>query len=200
MAANVAIARHLIKHSELVAKATGLPLFTCYSSEQKGQSFGVRLANAMESVFEFGFEQVIAIGNDCPGLTTELLQTTAEQLRETGLILGPATDGGVYLIGMSRDMYSRKQFVSLSWENEDLQLSWEQYQSSVTASIYWLSPLSDVDNARDFKRVLQTLAWHHPLRQKLKWLVSDSPTVWRQKTIHIIPQYFIDSPLRAPPF
>ncbi len=197
--ANVAIARQLIEHSEVVAKATGLPLFTCYSPAQRGETFGIRLANAMESVFDFGFERVIAIGNDCPKVTTKLLQATADQLNNTPIVLGPAMDGGVYLIGINREVYQRKQFVKLPWETANLQKGWSQYQQAIAAEVKWLSALADIDDAADFKQVIYNLPRWHLLRKSFTRFVVSQQTLFFKYLPNSSAFHFLDCPLRAPP-
>jgi glycosyltransferase A (GT-A) superfamily protein (DUF2064 family) len=142
--------RTLLKHSLRQAHKTNLPLFTCYSPQQRGDTFGERLANAMEDVFTKGYNNVLVVGNDSPGLSAGLLLKANKALLEGQLVLGPALDGGVYLIGINRAAYDRHQFLDLLWETPDLQASWQNYISEKNLSVTRLCGLADIDTVADF--------------------------------------------------
>lgn len=142
--------RVLLKHSLRQARKTKLPLFTCYSSQQQGDTFGQRLANALEDVFASGYDNVLIIGNDSPGLSAGLLRKANKALLEGQLVLGPSLDGGVYLIGINRAAYNRHQFLNLRWETAALQASWGQYISEKNLSLTSLGGLTDIDTVADF--------------------------------------------------
>jgi rSAM/selenodomain-associated transferase 2/rSAM/selenodomain-associated transferase 1 len=71
---------------------------------QRGTDLGRRLMHAFEDVFRLGAESVVVIGSDLPDLPSELIEGALQALRSGGdrVVLGPATDGGYYLIGMNR--------------------------------------------------------------------------------------------------
>lgn len=106
----------LINHSRHTAEATGLPLFT--TDQQEGNTFGERLTHAIQQVFDQGFERVITIGNDSPGLTAEHILQAANQLNHHELVLGPAKDGGTYLIGLHKGAFDQKTLSLLDWSGE----------------------------------------------------------------------------------
>ena len=71
--------------------------FTLY--QQQGEDLGERMLCAVqESLTEF--QQVILIGSDIPGISQNLLELACAELRQHDLVLGPAMDGGYYLIGL----------------------------------------------------------------------------------------------------
>ena len=78
--------------------APGVDLF-----EQRGATFGERLANAMTDVTT-GANIVVALGADCPHMASDTLEHAWECLESStaDVVLGPATDGGYYLIGWSK--------------------------------------------------------------------------------------------------
>ena len=61
---------------------------------------GLRLAHAVERAFATGARNVFAIGADCPDLDASLLAEAQTALRQTDVVIGPARDGGYYLIGL----------------------------------------------------------------------------------------------------
>ena len=67
---------------------------------QKGADLGERMLNAFQDSFENGAEKMVIIGSDCPEITTELIDSAFENLDRYDVVLGPAKDGGYYLLGM----------------------------------------------------------------------------------------------------
>jgi len=194
---NIAIAHRLIRHCESVARQTKLPFFPFFSKNQKGTSFGERLAHAMEEVFDKGFQKVIVIGNDCPALSAKTLSKVFHQLKNEKLILGPAADGGVYLIGMDKAVFQREKFIVLPWEKSSIQSAFEKY----TETNKWLRQLSDIDNAAEFSSFLNSLPKYHSLKKELGHiLLSFSPNFSIYKKYILSPIYLPNLSLRAPPF
>lgn len=153
---NLRIASSLIDHSVNVAKKSKLPVFTCYSPQQSGETFGERLANATESVYEQGFDKVIIMGNDSPDITPQLLKDTRDLLHKNELILGPSLDGGVYLIGIHKSVYQRDFFENLPWQEDNLQDAWNAYSQQKELSINWLEAFQDIDDSADFKTFIRS--------------------------------------------
>ena len=98
-------------------KKTGLTWIHVGEKQQTGDNFGERFSNALQGVFETGIENLIVIGNDSPGLSTALLQKAARSLQKGKPILGPASDGGVYLIGLHRSQFVQAQFEAVPWQS-----------------------------------------------------------------------------------
>ena len=155
---NEAVVETLIQHTVSRAEKTGLPLYRCFTPDQVGVSFGERLANAMETVYAQGHEAVIVIGNDSPGLTTGDLLSAAQTLQNGHLVLGPARDGGVYLIGMTAAAYRREAFVELAWETPQLQAAFQHYLRTAQVAARFLVPRIDIDSAADLRRFLRCLS------------------------------------------
>jgi rSAM/selenodomain-associated transferase 1 len=61
---------------------------------------GARLAGVFETAFAEGAQRVLVTGADCPGLKPSILNTAIEALSEADVVLGPAFDGGYYLVGL----------------------------------------------------------------------------------------------------
>jgi glycosyltransferase A (GT-A) superfamily protein (DUF2064 family) len=194
------VAEALIRHAQATASQSTLPLFTIYGPEQKGHTFGERLANAAEAVFEAGYEQLIILGNDCPALSPALLQQAAQQLANEPIVLGPATDGGLYLIGLRRASYRRSLFLALPWQSPELLAAWGEYAQTVNSSLLLLEPCADVDDTADFIHLLHHLPRLSPLRQRLLSIVASFLPV-RTGHIFYFPSFFLHSRsgLRAPP-
>lgn len=67
---------------------------------QHGANLGVRMANAFQAGFESGFESIIVIGSDMYDLNGDDLEKAFEILKNKDFVIGPAEDGGYYLLGM----------------------------------------------------------------------------------------------------
>ena len=107
---------HLLNTKTIAtAKKTGLPFFHYSESEQVGYSFGERFTNAITSVFNKGFENIIVIGNDTPHLTKKHLLKAEENLKQQHCVLGPSKDGGFYSMGLRKSHFNIGSFLKLPW-------------------------------------------------------------------------------------
>lgn len=152
------LAHYFIQHSLRTARKTKLPLITCFSQQQRGDHFGERLANAIESVWDQGFQHVIVMGNDCLSLTPAHILNSARSLHKNPLVMSPAQDGGVNLIGLDRSHYDRQTFTTLAWESDQLQQSWNAYAKNLQSQILWLDTLRDIDHVADLYSFLKQRA------------------------------------------
>jgi len=174
---NIAISQCLIDQTKTVSQRTNLAFFSSFSPQQTGNQFGERLANAIEFVYNKGYEKVIVIGNDCPSISTDLLLNVDKLLENNPLVLGPATDGGVYLIGIDRSIYSRDFFLALPWQKSSLQNGWINYAQQITSSIEWLECYSDIDVALDFLKLLKELPSNSCLLQQLQSILNPHQSI-----------------------
>ena len=197
---NRAIAQRLIRQTLATARRSRLPVFTYYDTEQIRQTFGENLADALESVFNRGYEKVIALGNDCPDVSVPLLLEASRRLEAQQLVLGPAYDGGVYLIGIQQAAYQRRAFIDLPWETAQLQAGWEQYLATRPVEIGWLEPFSDVDQASDLQALLARLPqWSGLKKHLLSILASFCLAIrWESQHFHSVANIPL-TPLRGPP-
>ena len=69
---------------------------------QQGEGLGERMKNAFEEGFKNGYQNIIIIGSDLYDLQREDLEKAFQLLREKDAVIGPATDGGYYLLGMNQ--------------------------------------------------------------------------------------------------
>jgi uncharacterized protein len=72
---------------------------------QSGESLGEKMKNSFSEIFLAGFKKTIIIGSDCPDLETTDLNQALLMLDSHDVALGPAMDGGYYLLGMKK-MYA----------------------------------------------------------------------------------------------
>lgn len=123
---------------------------------QVGMDLGQRMAHAVEEVTSRGHSPAIIIGTDCPYLSVDDLRQAAQQLKEADVCLGPAFDGGYYLIGTRHP--DRRVFVDVPWGSPlTLKVTIERL-SALGLSHGLLRPLPDVDTLADFRALVQSIA------------------------------------------
>jgi len=134
---------------------SGLEYFLITENEQKGDSFGERLSNAIQQIYDKGFENVIAIGNDTPQLKVRHLLETDKLLKERKIILGPSIDGGFYLMGIHKTLFQKDNFSKLPWQTKALATCVEDFIIDLHEESYKLETLQDIDSINDLKAVLK---------------------------------------------
>jgi rSAM/selenodomain-associated transferase 1 len=85
---------------------------------QAGGDLGLKMAMAFSEVFSSGFEKVLLIGSDIPDLPSRIIQSAFSALDQEGAAIGPAEDGGYYLIAFNRSAFSASVFDNISWGSE----------------------------------------------------------------------------------
>lgn len=125
---------------------TGFPL---PHFRQEGQSLGERLYRAAAQAFQEKARRVIIIGSDSPTLPARYVEQAFQMLGESDVVLGPATDGGYYLVGMSR--LCPGLFDQVSWSTEQV---FEQSFANARKHGYSLRTLPtyfDIDTIQDLE-------------------------------------------------
>ncbi|QPJ62712.1 MAG: glycosyltransferase [Candidatus Nitronauta litoralis] len=113
--------------------------------EQEGVDLGQRMHQAFAKRFSEGYENVVIIGSDSPTLPIEYLRTALES--RSDLVLGPSTDGGYYLIGMSGNVTD--VFEGVDWGTDRVLFSTLEKVKECGASLTLLPPWYDVDTPQD---------------------------------------------------
>lgn len=110
-------------------------------------SLGARMAHAFGEAFAAGAARAVIIGTDCPGLSADLLRRAFEQLKTHDLVLGPADDGGYYLLGLNAlqpDLFENK-----SWSTATVLPDTLADAARLGLRVALLPTLPDVDSAQD---------------------------------------------------
>ena len=111
---------------------------------------GQRMAASFEHAFSVGAECVILTGSDIPGLDGKLVRAAFDALETTPLVLGPAADGGYYLIGMRAP--GARLFENIAWSTERVLAQTAALAQAQGLSIAYLPQQSDMDVRDDFVR------------------------------------------------
>lgn len=128
------IYRKLCDHTATVVAPVAAARIVCYDSRietndrwdpcatdrwlQHGNDFGVRLGDAVQRAFIQGYDKVILIGTDCPQLTTAILESAFEGLDHHDAMIGPAADGGYYLLALKT--FHQEFFRNKKWGTDQV--------------------------------------------------------------------------------
>jgi rSAM/selenodomain-associated transferase 1 len=82
---------------------------------QEGNNLGVRMENAFRRVFSEGFTSALLIGSDIPDLPTAVIPKAFEALEKNDVVIGPAADGGYYLVGLNNNSFRPRIFQEIAW-------------------------------------------------------------------------------------
>ncbi|MEW6247399.1 MAG: TIGR04282 family arsenosugar biosynthesis glycosyltransferase [Nitrospirota bacterium] len=84
--------------------------------DQVGEDLGARMTHACSTVFSSGYKQVLLVGTDVPSLLLDTYRDALTLLADHDLVLGPACDGGYYLIGLKRP--APELFADIPWSTD----------------------------------------------------------------------------------
>ena len=115
-------------------------------------SLGDRLIHAFRTAFAGRMSKVIAIGTDCPALTPEIVEKGFQNLADYDLVLGPALDGGYYLIGLKKE--DPALFSQIPWGLYQVLDQTLKRAEKLGLSVYLLEPLADVDRPEDLCHIV----------------------------------------------
>jgi len=121
---------------------------------QEGNDIGERMARAFRQAFLEGASRVVLIGSDIPDLPPSLLEDAVGRLNRTGAVIGPAKDGGYYLIGFRNNTFLPGIFSGQKWSTDTvfaktIQL-FEQERREVSVLPFW----QDVDTIEDLQALM----------------------------------------------
>lgn len=121
---------------------------------QQGADLGDRLLHAFQWMYESGYKRTIVIGSDSPHICRDIVASVRRALDDADVVLGPADDGGYYLIAM-REPYDVFRGIPMS-TSRVLQMTIELARSQ-GLKVFTLEPLFDVDELPDLLRLAQLL-------------------------------------------
>jgi uncharacterized protein len=113
-----------------------------------------RLTIAFDQAFEEGFGRVLVVGSDVPGLRTALLERALRSLTARTVVVGPANDGGYYLLGLTAP--APDLFRGIDWSTPRVLEQTLSRAADARLGVVLLDELPDVDRADDIPE-----AWRH---------------------------------------
>lgn len=123
--------------------------------KQEGRSLGERLIHAFGVAFGRGTQQVVIIGSDSPTLPKLYIEQAFTALDEADVVLGPAVDGGYYLIGLSRPCL--KLFEDVIWSTDQVFERTAQNAQSLGYALRILPFHYDIDTFQDLEALHKEL-------------------------------------------
>ncbi|HAZ10559.1 MAG: hypothetical protein A2047_02380 [Omnitrophica bacterium GWA2_41_15] len=114
---------------------------------QKGKDLGERLLAAFRLTFQKGAKKVVAIGTDSPALNKKLVLDAFEKLKDTECVLGPAFDGGYYLVGLSS--FYKEIFQHIDWGSYNVFKQTLGTIKKLRVRFSLLEKVLDIDNKDD---------------------------------------------------
>ena len=121
--------------------------------QQFGEDLGLRMLHAFKNGFKAGYEKVMIIGSDLYELTAETIENAFIALENNEVVIGPAEDGGYYLLGMNS--LEEKVFKNKDWGTETVRK--DTLEDLKDKKVFLLGELNDVDVFEDIE--------HHPAFQ-----------------------------------
>ncbi|MFB5650026.1 TIGR04282 family arsenosugar biosynthesis glycosyltransferase [Leptospira wolffii] len=116
---------------------------------QQGKDLGEKMRNSFLYSFQSGASSAVLIGSDCPELDTLHLKEAFQILEHKDVVLGPAKDGGYYLVGLRSD--TPELFHGIEWSTDTVfsrsleKMQWARKQVGL------LPVLSDLDDSKDLE-------------------------------------------------
>lgn len=158
----------LLEHTMNVSKQASCDRYIFYSShidqndlfsessfhklvQKQDPSLGERMLSAFEQVFNLGHEQVLIVGSDCLEISASLIDQAFEELSNSDCVIGPALDGGYYLLGLKE--LNSELFRNKSWSTESLLEETQQDLQRLHKTCKLLPKLSDIDTLDDLERL-----------------------------------------------
>lgn len=154
-------------------ESTGFPITICYYpadaldelkgivgegyafQTQHGEDLGKRMKNGMMDSFAQGFDPVIVIGSDIPDLPTVFIQESIAALEMYDSVIGPAFDGGYYLIGFRQESFLPEAFKGMEWGTNTVLTQTLGILRDHQRTAYLLPPLRDIDTLEDLRGLFQ---------------------------------------------
>lgn len=115
---------------------------------QEGADLGERMENAFRTIFGFGYAKAVLIGTDCPEIRPIIIENALKSLEKNEVVIGPAMDGGYYLIGMAKVL--PRLFSQIPWSTENVFPITLERINREKISHYIMPVLSDIDTEEDW--------------------------------------------------
>lgn len=119
---------------------------------QGSGDLGQRLERAFAEAFRTGAQRVVVIGSDCPEVSADDIEAAWAALRKFDLVLGPATDGGYWLVGLPSPR--RELFREIPWSSARVLHETLTRAQESGLKVHLLRELSDVDTIEDWNAFL----------------------------------------------
>jgi hypothetical protein len=115
---------------------------------QLGEDLGERMKSAFQWGFDKGYEKILIIGTDLWDLSKPLLENAFKQLDSNDYVIGPASDGGYYLLGCKK--FTKHLFTEKKWGSPDVYH--QTMKELMGKSVAILDEKNDIDTLEDLEQ------------------------------------------------
>ncbi len=115
---------------------------------QSGEDLGDRMSNAFHEILQ-QHQHVCIIGSDCPTVSVDILNQSFQMLQNHDFVVGPSTDGGYYLLGVSTGFHEFL-FKHMAWSTENVLSETLSRIAENHKTVTLLPALTDVDEEKDW--------------------------------------------------
>ena len=124
---------------------------------QSGEDLGDRMKTAFERAFTGDADNALLIGSDIPGLTADVIEEAFAALLTHDAVIGPADDGGYYLIGFRKKSFEPGIFHGMVWSTQTVFRETMDKLHDASLKVYVLPELTDVDTVEDLKTLMSQI-------------------------------------------
>lgn len=122
--------------------------------DQVGGDLGARMNQAFTTLFANGHQQILLMGTDVPTLPLDHVKQAVIALENHDLVLGPAFDGGYYLIALKRPI--PELFADIPWSSDQVLKLTQEKAASLGLKTGLIQPWHDVDTLADLQALIDT--------------------------------------------
>ncbi len=116
---------------------------------QRGADLGERMKNSLSDVFSGSAQRAVIIGSDAPDVPSAYISEAFRALQSSGCAVGPAADGGYYLIGFRRNAFLPGVFEDMPWGTSSVLEKTMSCLASHSVSVYTVPGWYDIDTIED---------------------------------------------------
>ena len=161
----------LLNHTQLISKQLKIDKYLFYdkvtankmlwgdeiyqTAYQIESDLGGRMENAFEQLFLKGYDRVVIIGSDCYELTQDVIEQAFELLNTSDAVVGPAKDGGYYLLGLRKLI--PQLFSDVAWSTDEVFSATVKTLENLNLTFATTPILSDIDTIEDLTPELKLL-------------------------------------------
>ncbi len=155
----------LLNHTEIILRSLECDKAVYYSEKiresdiwdksiyqkrlQEGDNLGLKMQNSFVDAFKNGYKKVVIVGSDLYDLKAKHIQDAFKELDQIDVVIGPAHDGGYYLLGMKK-LHS-EVFSNKNWGTDTVLR--DTLQDLKHINVHLLEELNDIDVYEDIKNI-----------------------------------------------
>jgi rSAM/selenodomain-associated transferase 1 len=118
---------------------------------QQGSDLGERMQNAFLAGFAAGYSRAILLGSDTPDLTSEIINEGLSRLTTHPAVIGPACDGGYYLLGFQSQAFLPAIFCGMPWSTGEVYSRTREVFRQANVNVSVLPSWRDIDTIADLQ-------------------------------------------------